>query len=334
MSDKRRRPAAFRVDAEAANPSAAQILVEELADTALPAMIESPPRAGRRIGWSRIFLGAILSLVSLAFGLWIDQLVRDLFARADWLGWIAIGLVVLAVLALLVMAVGELAGLGRLGRIDRIRAGVETAAVSDDEVRARSLARDLSALYASRPQTARGRAALAEHLRHVVEGRDLLILAERELLGPLDLAARSLIMDSAKRVSLVTAISPRAVVDLAFVLMENLRLLRRLADLYGGRPGTLGFLGLAGRVVTHLGITGGMAIGDTLVQQLVGQGLAARISARLGEGVVNGLLTARIGLAALDLVRPMPWLALKKPALGDVAGELARLASTSSPRET
>jgi putative membrane protein len=67
-----------------------------------------------------------------------------------------------------------------------------------------------------------------------------------------------------------------------------------------------------------------MALGDTLVQQLVGQGLAARLSARLGEGVVNGLLTARLGLAALEVVRPMPWIALTRPSLGDMMGELTR----------
>ena len=188
----------------------------------------------------------------------------------------------------------------------------------------RRVATELSALYADRPETARGRAALAGHLDEVVEGRDLLVLAEREILAPLDATAQRLVLEAAKRVSVVTAISPRAIVDIAYVAWENLALMRALADLYGGRPGTLGFLGFAGRVVTHLGVTGGMALGDTLVQQLVGQGLAARLSARLGEGVVNGLLTARIGLAALDLVRPMPHLGLPRPSLGAIVGELTR----------
>ena len=82
------------------------------------------------------------------------------------------------------------------------------------------------------------------------------------------------------------------------------RLIRRLSELYGGRPGTLGFIRLARDVLAHLAVTGTIAIGDSFVQQLVGHGLAARASARLGEGVVNGLMTARIGIAAMDVVRP------------------------------
>jgi uncharacterized membrane protein YcjF (UPF0283 family) len=32
---------------------------------------------------------------------------------------------------------------------------------------------------------------------------------------------------------------------------------------------------------------------------------------RLGEGVINGLLTARIGIAAMDLCRPLAFRAVK-----------------------
>src|SRR3712207_6930775 len=46
------------------------------------------------------------------------------------------------------------------------------------------------------------------------------------------------------------------------------------------------------------------SVGDSLVQQALGLGVAARISAKLGEGVLNGLMTARFGLAALNVCRP------------------------------
>jgi putative membrane protein len=69
-------------------------------------------------------------------------------------------------------------------------------------------------------------------------------------------------------------------------------------------------------------ITGGMAMGDSLVQQVLGAGLAARLSARLGEGVFNGLLTARIGLSAIAVCRPLPFAALPAPGVKDVAGFL------------
>jgi putative membrane protein len=106
---------------------------------------------------------------------------------------------------------------------------------------------------------------------------------------------------------------------MVFVAAQALRLIRRIAEIYGGRPGLLGAWRLARAVGAHLAITGGMAAGDALMQQIVGHGVAAKISARLGEGVLNGMLTARIGISAMAVCRPMPFLARKPPAIGDVA---------------
>ena len=75
-------------------------------------------------------------------------------------------------------------------------------------------------------------------------------------------------------------------------------------------------------MLAHLAVTGSIAVGDSFVQQIVGHGLAARLSAKLGEGVVNGMMTARIGIAALDTVRPLPFTALKRPGLADFLAAL------------
>ena len=95
-------------------------------------------------------------------------------------------------------------------------------------------------------------------------------------------------------------------IDMLFVLAAALRLVRQLALLYGGRPGTLGMFRLMRHVIAHLAVTGGMAASDSLIQQVLGHGVAAKLSQRLGEGMLNGLLTARLGLAAIDVTRPLP----------------------------
>jgi putative membrane protein len=117
----------------------------------------------------------------------------------------------------------------------------------------------------------------------------------------------------------VTAISPRAIFDVVFVVAQIIRLVRRIAEIYGGRPGLFGLIKLARSIGAHIAITGGMAVGDSLLQQLVGHGLASRVSARMGEGVLNGLLTARVGLSALAVCRPMPFAVDKPPGVSDVA---------------
>jgi putative membrane protein len=81
-------------------------------------------------------------------------------------------------------------------------------------------------------------------------------------------------------------------------------------------------LRLMRHAASHLALTGGIAAGDSIIQQLVGHGVSAKLSARLGEGVLNGLLTARLGLAAIEVIRPLPFAALKQPSLSDLAGSL------------
>jgi putative membrane protein len=185
---------------------------------------------------------------------------------------------------------------------------------------------EVSALLSGRPETAAGRQAPAGVEGDIIDGASLVRLAEVELLAPLDARARLIVLDAAKRVSLVTAVSPRALVDIAYVVFEAGRLIRRLAELYGGRPGTLGFFRLARSVLSHLAVTGSVAVGDSVVQQILGHGLAARLSARLGEGVVNGMMTARIGIAAIETVRPLPFSALKRPGMSDFLASLSRFA--------
>ena len=124
---------------------------------------------------------------------------------------------------------------------------------------------------------------------------------------------------AAKRVSVVTALAPRAIIDVVFVAAQAIRLIRRIAAIYGGRPGVLGFLKLLRSIGSHIAITGGMAAGDSLLQQFVGHGIAAKLSARLGEGVLNGLLTARVGLSAMAVCRPLPFATKRPPGVGDVA---------------
>jgi putative membrane protein len=74
--------------------------------------------------------------------------------------------------------------------------------------------------------------------------------------------------------------------------------------------------------LTHLAVTGGMAAGEGFIDQIVGHGVAAKLSARLGEGIINGILTARIGLATIAVCRPLPFAARPAPTLREVAGGL------------
>ena len=327
MSDPRPRPRAFRLDdteiviAPQTEPIPA--LAREVKLDEDEREIEIAQQKGMLAHW-RPSLGALFwsglgGLVSLGLGLWFTELVETLFAKAQALGWIAAAFGALALIALIAIGAREAAAILRQSRIARLHAELARARASDDGEAARPLVGRLIALYERRPETAAGRAETAEAMRAIIDGRDLIDIAERALLRPLDAKAQQEIAAAAKRVSMVTAISPRAVLDVIFVIGQIVFLIRRIAEIYGGRPGLLGFFKLARSVGAHVAITGGMAVGDSLLQQVVGHGLASKISARLGEGVLNGLLTARVGLSALAVCRPAPFGAQKPPGVSDVA---------------
>lgn len=293
------------------------------------------PATARRRGFSftKLAAGAFGILLSLAIGLWTDRLVRDLFSRADWLGYLAIAAAVIFVLALLIAVAREAIAIMRLTAIQRLKDEIDDAAASRNAKPARAAVDKVVALTRDKPETARGRTAIDAMRDEIVDGPELIAFAERELMGPLDIKARRLILNAAKRVSVVTAVSPRAVVDIAYVLYESARLIRALATLYGGRPGTLGMMKLFRDVLAHLAVTSSIAIGDSLIQEVVGHGVASRLSSRLGEGVINGLMTARIGIAAMDLCRPMTFRAIRRPGTGDFVADLARLGQDQEKRK-
>ncbi len=283
---------------------------------------EAAPPPSRSFPWGGLLVSALGGLATLGIGLWVEGLVGQLLALNPALGWLAAGLAALAVLAMMAILARETIGILRERRIESLRARAVAAWETKDDAGARAVVADLVALYRGRPETAHARAAIDALGAAIVDGPDRLTIAERELMQPLDTAARRAVANAARQVSLVTTISPRAIVDVAFVLYAAVRLIRRLASIYGGRPGFFGFVRLGRNVLSHLAITGGMAAGEGLIQQVMGLGLAARVSAKLGEGVLNGLLTARVGLAAMAVCRPMPFVALQSPAVADVASHL------------
>jgi putative membrane protein len=325
-----RQPRAYRLDDPNVTAGAVQVTDEPFDAIEAADGIVVPMGEKRRAPWLSILLSALSGLLLLGLGLAVENLIIDLYAIAPWLGWVALGLTVLAALAFLAIIGREVAGIWREQKIESLReAAIDALAVKDHRA-AKGIVSDLLSLYGGRASAAQGSARLRGLTEEIIDADDRLAIAERELLAPLDLQAKRAIAGAAKQVSLVTAVSPRAIVDVAFVIFVAVRLLRTLARIYGGRPGLFGFLRLAKAAFNHLAVTGGMAVGDSLMQQVLGLGLAARISAKLGEGVLNGLMTARFGLAALSVCRPLPFIREETPKIGDVAGELISRAEAAA----
>ena len=266
----------------------------------------------RLAAWFWGLLGAIVAAFgSLALWSVVDRLLQSSPILATLLGVLlgAFGLVCLMII------LREALAFRRLSRIDRFQHQAAQALADRDLGQARGLADALLAFYAGRPELRWTQAEIEARLDTTFDADAVLAQIETDLLVPLDAAARLRVEAAARQVATVTAIVPLALADVITALTMNLRMIRAIAEVYGGRAGTLGTWRLMRSVMAHLVATGAVAVGDDLIHSVAGGTVLARISRRFGEGVVNGALTARVGVAAMEVCRPLPFRAVRRPSV-------------------
>ncbi|OON41177.1 TIGR01620 family protein [Izhakiella australiensis] len=173
-------------------------------------------------------------------------------------------------------------------------------------------------LNESHPALQRWHASL--HETH--NDREIVALYARLVQPVLDRQARREISRSAAESALMIAVSPLALVDMAFIAWRNIRLVNRLAALYGIELGYFSRIRLFRLVLLNIAFAGASELVREVGLDWMSQDLAARLSARAAQGIGAGLLTARLGIKTMELCRPLPWLEEDKPKLGDFRREL------------
>ncbi len=277
--------------------------------------------SGRRSFLSRLFWWLLGALISLAVGLWGWDIVTSLIARNTLLSQIVLGISALLVTVILLICLRELTGFLRLKRLDRIHEDAKQVLAGGDLAQARALTTRLMRLYQGRETLTWALQNFRDKSGDSFDADAHLALAEVEILAPIDQAALREVEAAARQVATVTALVPLAFADVLTALVSNLRMIRRIAELYGGRTGSLGNWRLMRGVLTHLAATGAVAVGDDLIGSVAGGSVLAKFSRRFGEGVVNGALTARVGIAAIEVCRPMPFTAQKPPRVTEILGQ-------------
>ena len=163
---------------------------------------------------------------------------------------------------------------------------------------------------------------------------EVVALYARLVQPQLDREARREISRCAAESTLMIAVSPLALVDMAFIAWRNLRLVNRIAQLYGIELGYFSRLRLFKLVLLNIAFAGASELVREVGMDWMSQDLAARLSARAAQGIGAGLLTARLGIKAMELCRPLPWLEDDKPRLRDFRRELINQLKESVQRNT
>ncbi len=266
----------------------------------------------------RVFWGLAGILVAAFVSLAAWTFINDLMVRYPLVGLVMSVLMGAFLVVLALIALRELAAFGRLGRLDGLRHSATEALAHDDLAAARDATDRLVSLYKGREDTRWGRERLAELRGDQLDAAGLLGVAEREVLAPLDVAAQREVEAAARQVATVTALIPLALADVAAALTSNLRMIRRIAEVYGGRSGFFGSWRLTRAVLSHLVATGAVAVGDDMLEPILGGSLLGKLSRRFGEGLVNGALTARVGVAAMEVCRPLPFTTAQRPKVRSI----------------
>ena len=317
--NKKNRPVLIELDeTEAARPDTAPPVPEpthvaEAQGAAMQSLAVLAARPASRLG--RWFWRLLASLAVFGLSLWAWDALIALIARNAILGYVALGLLAAFLLVCLAIILREWAAFARLRRIDKVRSVAEVALAGNDLAAARRVGDDIRALYRGRPDAEWGLARLEEQEDGLFDADAQLALIETNLIAPLDIQAQREIEAAARQVATVTAIVPLALADVLAALTANLRMIRRIAEIYGGRAGVLGSWRLARTVLTHLVATGAVAVGDDVIGAIAGGGIVSKLSRRFGEGMINGALTARVGVAAMEVCRPLPFLKARRPSV-------------------
>ncbi|WP_047606009.1 YcjF family protein [Rahnella aquatilis] len=274
----------------------------------------------RRSLWGKIVrLGvAVLGISVVAQGV---QWVHEAWIRQDW---VALGACTAGGF-IIVAGVGSVATEWR--RLYRLRQRADERDTARELMHSHGLGQGRvfceklaaqAGLDNSHPALQRWQASLHE----TQNDREVVELYARLVQPVLDAQARREISHSAAESALMIAVSPLALVDMAFIAWRNLRLVNRIAVLYGIELGYYSRIRLFRLVLLNMAFAGASELVREVGMDWMSQDLAARLSARAAQGIGAGLLTARLGIKTMELCRPLPWLEGDKPKLGDFRREL------------
>ncbi|MFT6283559.1 MAG: putative membrane protein [Arenicella sp.] len=151
---------------------------------------------------------------------------------------------------------------------------------------------------------------------------EVLCLFEHLVLAPIDKLALKQVTQNASAASVMIAVSPFALLDMLIVLWRNIRMMNQLSEIYGLHLGYWGRVKLIRKIFHTMLYAGAAEILSDAGNYALSAGIAGKLSTRVAQGMGAGVLTARIGLKAINESRPLPWISQTKPGLSGLSKQL------------
>ncbi|WP_027133097.1 TIGR01620 family protein [Geminicoccus roseus] len=294
-----------------------QELDEETAE-----LIPEPPVGPSRRGaafWFKVSLALLLVTVLLGqFVLW----VRDLTAASPWL---ATPLGALAVVAAVTGTALAWRGLLRWRALDEraeIRGRIERLSGSELHGEAPERLQEVSQLIRPVPGMPQALTRYEHQASDALADGERIQLYERVVLSELDERAVRIVGMGARDIAVLTAVTPTGLLDALVVLTRTFSMLQRLAGLYGVPPDRVTVLRLMRLSFRNAALAGAADVLTHATTEHLGASFMSILSAKAGQGAGNALLAGRLGLQAIRLLRPLPFVTRRPPRLVDLRGLL------------
>jgi putative membrane protein len=150
---------------------------------------------------------------------------------------------------------------------------------------------------------------------------EIMQLYARNVLSQVDQKALKEIAKFSSESVVLVALSPIAIIDMLLMLWRNLRLVNKIAVLYGLKLSYWSRVKLIKQVIINMAYAGASELVADFGADLLGAELLGKLSARMAQGLGAGMLTARLGLKAMHLCRPIPFTE-EAPKLGHIRQQI------------
>ena len=314
----------FEIDPATLRPDQFEILQPE-PDGSLPAALAPAEVAGaKKRPWLKLFLGSAAAFALGVVGLDAYDYAVSLFDRSVWLGGAFSALLALATLGALGVVGRELWSLRRLAKVNDLHVTGERLMTSEAHGQAEDFLRKVEKLYRDRTELDRPIVAFHDQASDALNDRERVELFAHTVFKPIDQEAYRIVKRSGRDIGVLTALTPIGALDSLIVMVRTVTMMRSIAKLYGVRPGFAATIRLLKRGVRNIVIAGVGELVSHAAVETAGASLLKMLSARAGQGAINGLLAARIGLSVMQICRPIPFAENELPSLKKLRAEIVK----------
>ncbi len=280
---------------------------------------EVGPGGGRALRWfiliGLVFIVAVTVQDSVLF-------LQEQFARHHMLGWGFSALAAGMMLALTVMVVREIVAWRKLRSVQYLQDHGSKLRKEGEHGRGVPFTMEMMRFYQGRAELEPGWQRFHDQLDPNLGDREILTLFSSDVLSVLDKKAYDIVVENSSVAALLTTLSPMAWLDAMLFMWRNVRMVRQIAACYGFRPGFMVSVKLMQEVFQGMVASATTDILTSEAVDTVGSSVTAAIFAKAGQGMANGLLSARIGVQAMRLCRPVAFLENENPSLKRVRSEM------------